>query len=122
INNPADICYAPETDTLAIPGANQVLFVGFESSTVGMEEELFESYLIYYNSGMPVVQFELSENQEASLEIIDLDGRVVYKALEGPQPKGKKTIVLSSIGLYSGAYLCRLTSRELTFTERIVIP
>lgn len=122
ISSPADICYAPETDTLAIPGANQVLFVGFESGTVGIDEEVFDAYQIFYNSGMPVVQFELNETQEATLEIIDLDGRVVFKALEGQQPKGKKTIVLSSIGLYSGAYLCRLTSREVSFAERIVIP
>ena len=30
ISNPADICYSTETDTLAIPGGNQVLFVGFQ--------------------------------------------------------------------------------------------
>ena len=122
ISNPADICYVPETDTLAIPGGNQVLFVGFENSTVGIEEESFEAYQIHYNSGYPVIKFDFSRDQEATLEIVDMGGRLVYTILEGNQPKGAQTVVLSSIGLYSGTYLCRLTSKELSFTERIVIP
>ena len=122
INSPADICYVPETDTLAIPGGNQVLFVGFESPSVGIEEENFENHRVFYNSGHPVVQFELSAGQDVNFEVIDMNGRLVYTVLEGLQPTGKHSVVLSSIGLYSGAYFCRLTSKELSFTERIVIP
>lgn len=122
ISNPADICYAVETDTLAIPGGNQVLFVGFESNTVGIDEESFETHEIYYNSGYPVVRFELSTAQDASFNIIDMSGRVVYTVLEGMQPAGKQTVVLSSVGLYSGNYVCHFSSKELSFTDRIVIP
>jgi hypothetical protein len=122
ISSPADICYATETDTLAIPGGNQVLFVGFETSTVGIEEENFETYSVYYQSGYPVVQFELNEIQEATMEIFNTQGQSVYKVLEGNQPNGLHKVVLSSIGLYSGTYLCRFQSKELSFTERIVIP
>ncbi len=122
ISNPADICYAIETDTLAIPGGNQVLFVGFENQSVGIEEENFEAYGIYYNSGYPVVKFEFMTDQDAKFEIVDMGGRVVYTVLEGKQPKGAQTVILSSIGLYAGTYLCRLTSKELSFTDRIIIP
>ena len=122
INSPADICYAPETDTLAIPGGNQVLFVGFENSTVGIEEENFESHQVYYNSGYPIVKFELNQAQEVLMDIVDMSGRVVYTVIQGMQPNGAQTVVLSSIGLYSGNYVCRLASKELSFSERIVIP
>lgn len=122
ISSPADICYAPETDTLAIPGGNQVLFVGFENSSVGVEEENFESHSIFYNSGFPVVKFDLIQAQEVSMDIVDMSGRVVYSVLQGLQPSGSQTVVLSSIGLYSGNYVCRLASKELSFSERIVIP
>lgn len=122
ISSPADICYATETDTLAIPGANQVLFVGFENSSVGIDEENFESHQIYYNSGYPILRFDLSQAQEATLDIVDMSGRVVYTVLEGIQPSGAQTVVLSSIGLYSGNYVCRLVSKELSFSDRIVIP
>ncbi len=122
INNPADICYAPETDTLAIPGGNQVLFVGFASTSVGIEEENFENHRVFYSSGFPVVQFELSAGQDVQFDILDISGRVVFTVMEGLQPVGKHSVVLSSIGLYSGAYLCRITSKELSFTDRVIIP
>lgn len=122
ISNPADICYAPETDTLAIPGGNQVLFIGFESTTVGIEEENFENHRVFYTSGYPVVQFELGNAQEARFDILDINGRLVYTVMEGLQPTGKHSVVLSSVGLYSGAYLCRFTSKELSFTDRVIIP
>lgn len=122
ISSPADISYAPETDTLAIPGENQILFVGFESTNVSIEEENFENHRVFYSSGYPIVQFELSTGQDARFDILDINGRVVYTVMEGLQPVGKHSVVLSSIGLYSGAYLCRLSSKELSFTDRVIIP
>lgn len=122
ISNPADICYSTETDTLAIPGGNQVLFIGFENESVGIEEENFELYRIHYHSGFPIVHFELTQEQFARMEIVDMNGRVVYTVLDGQQQKGPQTVVLSSIGLYSGAYICRMQSKELSFSERIFIP
>lgn len=122
LNSPADICYSTETDTLAIPGGNQILFVGFESSAVGINEEDFEAYRVSYTSGNPRLHFELSEAQEATLEIFDASGRLACKVFDGVQPKGSQTVIFSSIGLYSGAYICRLTSKELSFSERILIP
>lgn len=122
ISNPADICYAPETDTLAIPGANQVLFVGFENTSVGMDDENFELYRICYRSGFPMVQFEMMNAQYAELTIVDMNGRVVYTVLDGIQPQGPQTVVLSSIGLYSGTYICRMRSKDVSFSERIFVP
>ena len=56
------------------------------------------------------------------MDIVDMSGRVVYTIMEGVQPNGAQIVVLSSIGLYSGNYVCRLASKELSFSERIVIP
>lgn len=122
LSSPADICYAVETDTLAIPGGNQVLFVGFENSTVGIDEEDFEAFRVSYQSGNPRLHFNLSEVQEATLEVFDATGRLVYTVFDGIQPKGSQTVILSSIGLYSGAYICRLQSKDLSFSQRILIP
>ena len=122
ISSPADICYATETDTLAIPGAGQVLFVGFENNSVGIEDESFETHEVYYNNGFPIVRFSLDKPQEVNFDIVDMSGRVVFSVLDGTQPAGQQTVVLSSIGLYSGNYVCRVSSKELSFSERIVIP
>lgn len=121
ISNPADICYSTETDTLAIPGGSQILFVGFEESTVGVTEENFETHQIYYQSGYPVIEFELNQVQDVTLEILNTRGQLVYKVLEGKQPAGLHKVVTSSIGLCSKAYICRLVSKEVSFSERIII-
>jgi len=123
INNPADICYSLATDTLAIPGGNQVLFVGFESSVVGVDAPAATaSVSIRYFAGLPQVGFELTRPQPVTVEVVDMGGRVVYTAMEGQQNSGRQTIVLAAIGLESGAYVCRISSPEVNATERFVIP
>jgi sugar lactone lactonase YvrE len=122
ISNPADICYATATDTLAIPGGNQVLFVGFQSSVVGIEAPATTSVSIRYFAGLPQVGFELTRPQTVTVEVVDMGGRVVYTAMEGQQNSGRQTIVLAAIGLESGAYVCRISSPEVNATERFVIP
>ena len=123
ISSPADICYANETDTLAIPGGNQVLFVGFESSVVGIGNAASNTKMsIQYADGQPMVRFSIHQAQELILDIVDMGGRTVYTALEGMQPEGAHTVVLGAIGLESGAYICRITSKELNAAERVVIP
>jgi len=122
IFHPADICFADETDTLAIPGADQVLFIGFGSSTVGLEQEEFEAYGIYYHSGLPEVRFSLNRVQHAEMHIVTSSGQLAYTVFDGVQSAGKHRVILGSIGLSSGMYLCRMTSSELSFTERVFIP
>ncbi|MCF8256195.1 MAG: T9SS type A sorting domain-containing protein [Flavobacteriales bacterium] len=122
ISNPADICYATATDTLAIPGGNQVLFVGFETSVVWMGTVSASALDIRYVGGLPQVIFTLGRPQTVTIDIIDVGGRVVHTAMEGPQTTGKQTVVLGAIGLESGAYVCRVSSGEVNAMERIVIP
>lgn len=123
VSQPADICYSTETDSLAIPGNDEVIFVGFTGNTVGIEEDdSFEAYTINYENGSPTVSFEFVYNQEAILEIVDLNGKVMLNIFNGLQPSGKKRINLSASGLSAGAYIFRLQSKELVFSERIFIP
>jgi hypothetical protein len=68
ISNPADICYANETDTLAIPGNNQVLFVGFENPTVGITENSATAALrVIYDAGLPQLKFTLTQAQSVAI-------------------------------------------------------
>lgn len=122
INNPADICYSLATDTLAIPGGNQVLFVGFGSSVVGVDALSDSPVSIRYLAGLPQVGFSLGQPQTVTVDIIDMGGRVVHTAMEGQQNSGRQTIVLAAIGLESGSYVCRISSLEVNATERFVIP
>jgi hypothetical protein len=123
INNPADICYANETDTLAIPGGNQVLFVGFENPTVGITENSANAALrVIYDAGLPQLKFTLTQAQSVAVDIFDMSGKLVYKVLEGVQSAGAHTVVLGAIGLTSGTYVCQFRSESLSASERVVIP
>jgi hypothetical protein len=123
ISNPADICYANETDTLAIPGNNQVLFVGFENPTVGITENAATAALrVIYDAGLPQLKFTLTQAQSVAIDLFDMSGKLVHKAVEGVQSAGAHTVVLGAIGLPSGTYVCQLRSESLSASERVVIP
>jgi streptogramin lyase len=80
MNNPADIFYNKQSDTLGIPnsGNNTVVFHGF--STVSVHENLQSDYLSVYPNPFNDYLY-LSFNDlfsEALITIRDLSGRVVY--------------------------------------------
>jgi hypothetical protein len=120
--NPADICYATATDTLAIPGGNQVIFVGFEPSVVGVRTLTPNTLDVRYVNGLPQLMFTLSQAQPVSVDIIDMSGRTVFTAMEGMQASGKQTVVFGAIGLESGSYVCRISSPEVNTSQRFMIP
>ena len=123
ISNPADICYANETDTLAIPGGNQVLFVGFENPTVGTTENSATAALrVIYDAGLPQLKFTLTQAQSVAIDLFDMSGKLVYKVVEGVQSAGSHTVVLGAIGLTSGTYVCQMRSESLSASERVVVP
>jgi hypothetical protein len=123
ISSPADICYANETDTLAIPGGNQVLFVGFENPTVGIIGNSAPAALrVIYDAGLPQLKFTLPQSQTVAIDLFDMGGKLVHSAMNGIQSAGQHTLVLGAIGLPSGTYICQLQSESLKATERVVIP
>lgn len=114
LNNPADICYAKEIDTLAIPhypgGGDEVVYIGFSPDTMSTNTlELAADDLninIFPNpiSEQSVIQFKLEKNETISFEIWSQDGKLLKTLLAGEQMKGKHTILLSGINLTFGNY------------------
>lgn len=122
INNPADICYATETDTLAIPGGNQVLFVEFDSNVVGLASpSLLPKMEVRYANGNPQMQFTLSKSQLVVIEVQDLSGKTIVLAVDSEYPAGNHTVLLESLGLQGGTYLCRIQCPEIGDLHRVVI-
>jgi sugar lactone lactonase YvrE len=123
INSPADICYATQTDTLAIPGGNQVLFIGFESSVVGVGNDgTLQPFNVHYVHGAPVVRFELNAPQTVDLTLHDMSGRTVLTLLQGMQPSGRHTVPLAVAALPAGNYVCRIASMDMNAAEQVLIP
>ncbi len=115
LSSPADIAYAEEIDTLAIPnsGNQTVLFVGFTPSgvTERTEENPF-GISCYPNPLSPqsVLSFELTTSGLTTIEILDQQGRVVEEILKENLPATKHKIVLGELDLSSGHYLWRISN------------
>lgn len=115
LTSPADICYAKEIDTLAIPhypnGGNEVVFIGFtpdttmSTSTLNLDFEDIE-LKVYPNpiSENSIIEFELNESVELNLSIWSQDGKKVKTLLAGKQLKGKHKISFQGEQIPSGLY------------------
>jgi sugar lactone lactonase YvrE len=108
ISSPADICYAQEIDTLAIPNGNStVTFVGFATQT-GLEEEVLQSEISVFPN--PVTQqsyiaFELSSAQQTNIKLLDMNGRVAYQIINEKLAAGAHRILFAGFEIASGQYL-----------------
>ena len=131
LNNPADICYAKEIDTLAIPhypgGGNQVTFVGFAPDTMvspihnifsnNFELEVFPNP-VTENS---VVRFSLDKKTSLQLSILNQEGKLVKTLLQGEQMKGEHTISFAGMSIPSGIYWLSLEGINIKKTISIQV-
>jgi hypothetical protein len=125
LSSPADICYANEIDTLAIPNsfAQTVTFVGFTPSTD--IEEAAKRELELTCSPNPIsnnsfLQFYLKQSGFCKLEIVDQMGRVVYVLLDENLPAGQHKVLLTEINLAAGSYVCQLKTPTESVSTTIV--
>jgi hypothetical protein len=93
---------------------------------VGLQETSMDMHSIdvYPNpcrSGEPLnVSYSLSRPQSVSIELIDVQGRVVFSESQNmPAGQVKQSIPLSSVS--RGAYLLTLRAEEGTWTERVQV-
>lgn len=122
LSSPADICYAVETDTLAIPGNNQVIFVGFDNTT-GMEMiDQKVGFNVYPNpaSESSSINYKLENAETVSLRILDSSGKLVSELANGFQSAGSYRVMLTGLGLESGTYLCSLTKGAKTTSSTFI--
>ena len=124
ISNPADIGYSMQTDTLAIPVGNNVVFVGF-SPMVAVDELPVGKYQlsVFPNPLSPesVISFELEKSETVELQIFTTEGRLVENLLTGVQPAGQHRVVLTGMTLSAGIYFCRLQTPAGILSQRIIV-
>ena len=115
ISNPADIGYALATDTLAIPIATDVVFVGF--NMVSATEELYARdyrLTVFPNpiQNQSIIQFSLTKAEEVSLTLMDSNGRKVATLLSGIQNAGRHTVSMAGHQLVTGQYSLLLRTKD----------
>ena len=112
VSRAADICYAEEIDTLAIPctGNNVVKFVGFNPSIVveGNTSE-FKAY------GFPTevtdlftVGFDLPQAVDVNIRLFDVNGRLLNEVVNRTFPQGNNQVLLTELPSESGIYFVQV--------------
>lgn len=112
VSSAADICYAEEIDTLAIPctGNNVVKFVGFNPSFVleGNTSE-FQAYGFPTEvKDMYTVGFDLPQAVDVNIRLFDVNGRLVNEVIHQTFPQGNHQVVLTELPADSGIYFVQV--------------
>jgi len=114
LNNPADIFYNTQTDTLGIPNAgnNTVLYYGFGTTGIEENEKKFNLYPTICSRYLTFV----STNKIESYKIIDINGRLI---LEGEVDPGfVQRLDVESIR--QGVYYVIVKAGGSSFTRKFV--
>lgn len=122
ISNPADICYALGPDTLAIPGGNQVRFVGFESSVGVDESELNQGLTVFPNPAnrSSVVNYKVDNEEALTITLHDVSGRLISELANGSHRPGSYTIALAGFDLSKGTYVCKMIKGGITTSSTFI--
>ncbi len=124
ILNPADLCYAEEIDTLAIPSTtNSVIkFVGFTPSKVEVTDENPFGFNCYPNpvTDKSVLYFTLAAAGVTTIEIFDTQGNLAMSVLEENLPAAQHKVVLGDLELAHGNYIWKITSGAYSFTAPFI--
>ena len=112
VSSAADICYAEEIDTLAIPctGNNVVKFVGFNPSFV-VEGNTTEFQAYGYPTevkDMFTVGFDLPQAVDVNIRLFDVNGRLVNEVIHQTFPQGNHQVVLTELPSDSGIYFVQV--------------
>ncbi|MCX6225458.1 MAG: T9SS type A sorting domain-containing protein [Bacteroidia bacterium] len=67
------------------------------------------------------ISYELNNESEVSISVMDLTGRMVMDIRKGLQPTGKHIIQLDASGLDAGIYLYTLKAGSFTETKRMTV-
>ncbi len=125
ISNPADICYAKEIDTLAIPnsGNNTVTFISFDTSVD--IEKVNSSLFNFQIFGNPVTEqsylvFNCEKSSDVNLNLLDINGKIVKTLISNQSIIGEYTVLLNGIDLDKGIYFATLQIDQITAIKKLI--
>lgn len=125
LSSPADICYASEIDTLAIPNAgnNTVTFVGFDAVGINQITESTFNASVFPNPVIDssVITFELLQSEKVSIRFTNSSGQLVKTWLDEVLTPGRHRVLLSGLNLPSGHYVVEVVAGNKTSTFTLVI-
>lgn len=121
--DPKDPLLKSVTDTTGNAETNVYVTDNSEAKEEGLDFEIPLQISVYPN---PITDFSTISyfvNLEAlvSLNILDVDGRIVKNLVNGKQDKGQYNIKINVQDLTSGIYFCQLVSGNKKVTQKIIV-
>lgn len=116
---PAGVMHVHRTagDTIAYAFSN-IDYVDFTGLSTGTAAPLVQNTntVVYPNPADDLlnVNFTSEKSEVVTIEILDLQGRVLLSQQSTASQNGTNQVALSTTGLAQGAYLCRITSSVAT--------
>lgn len=118
LSSPADICYATENDTLAIPnsGNNTVVYVGFENIPNNISELGTSEWNLIQNQQQWEVQYISNTNNEFDVSVFSISGQLMHQG-KWNVDQGTNRLIIPHQNWSSGAYFisCRSNSEVREF-------
>ena len=104
-------CYIPISEVLAAKGT-----LHFKPA----DYTVLSAYPNPFNSTTRI-RFDLEKEERVSVDVFDLQGRLVTSLVNGVQESGRHEIAFDGSALASGTYFVRLHSTTVTRTEKLLL-
>lgn len=113
-----------------VGGAGKIMHTTTGGQTIvnisANENEISESFRLEQNYPNPfnnqtIIDFEIKENRNISIEIFDIAGRKVEELAKGYYKTGKYSIKYNTENLNSGVYFYRIQAGEFVMVKRMVL-
>lgn len=122
LSSPADICYAMEIDTLAIPNSSSstVTFLGFSSASV-VDRSITPDLVCYPNpiTESSYLEFMLPQSGLTRIVLTDPAGREVMVILEENLSAIRHKIALTGLAIRPGVYICTVRQGSYVASVRV---
>jgi len=118
LNQPADISYAVQIDTLAVANSgNATISYIYLGDPLGVGEfKLNSDISLYPNPVSPssFLTFTLAQAETCEVQVLDLRGKVLKQIFNDKLPAGKQKILLGDMDISSGVYFLEVITGDET--------
>ena len=118
-----DIEFKPTIEGIR-QGKDEVLDYAFNCALVGINNLMVpnENLNVFPNPFLTItrVEYSISQNSKVTIEIHDVNGKIVSTLLDKTQPAGKYTIDFDGSELPTGGFYCRLKTGNQVMTKKII--
>ncbi len=127
LSNPADIFYNVLTDTLGVPNSgsgNNTAYYYF-GSTTGIADnannEFLFSVIPSFISSKAEIKFELQGEEQVSLDLFDISGKLVVSVFNEKKSKGSHNLSIDMSEFPNGTYFFKIKTQLSETSQKVIV-